>query len=79
MSVHQNFESINRLVESASGEAAFWLGRLVATAEDDHVILDDAILEQIANANDFNDVIGYYAVWLLKRTEANGGVKKHDW
>lgn len=76
---HQDSETIDRLLSVATNDAGYRLGRIAARAEMDHVILDPEALEQIAASNDLNDATGYYAIWLMKRTEANGGVFKRDW
>lgn len=74
---HQNLETIRHLIiqlqDTGRPEQAFALGYLSATAEENHVILDDDVLEQIAGANDLNDATGYFAIWLGKRVEAAGG------
>lgn len=76
----QNFVTLNRLIRKGlTPWGAYSLGFIHAKAEEDHVIMTDDILEQIAGSNDLNDAVGYYAVWLAKRTEANGGVFKRDW
>lgn len=77
--MHQNFETINRLLANCLPWPSYSLGHVTYMAEADHVIMTDDILEQIARSNDLNDAVGYYAVWLAKRTEANGGVFKRDW
>lgn len=79
MRPHQNLDTVNRLMNKVNAVQAYSLGFLSGTAEEHHVILDDNVLRQIAQSNDLNDATGYYAVWLMKRTEANGGVFKRDW
>lgn len=80
---HQDLEKTNSLLRRLTAEgktpAAYSLGRLLARAEMDHVVLTDDILDQVADSHDLNDATGYYAIWLMKRTEANGGIFKRDW
>lgn len=75
---HQNFIVINLALRSATPWGAYSLGQLVVTAEEDHVILDNDVIEKIASANDLNDAFGYYVVWLGKRVEAQGGGRVTD-
>lgn len=77
--VHQNLDVINRIIRGGvSPWGAYSLGHLTVMAEEEHVILDEDVLLQIAGSNDLNDATGYFAVWLGKRVEAQGGGKITD-
>ncbi len=72
---HQNMDAVNRIIARRGVPllGAFYLGQLCVKAEENQIILDEAVMEQIVNANDLNDATGYFAVWLGKRVEAAGG------
>lgn len=77
---HQDMDAIiGGLPDDLPLKAVAFVVEILMMAERDHVIASGDLIQQIIVANDFNDAVGIYAVWLGKRTEANGGVFRHDW